>query len=361
MIPKTIDEVTVDWLSAVLNDTIEGFEVTQIGQGVGLMGDIFRVSLQRSNMASAGPESVVVKLPSSFEDNRAQGVALGMFEAEVRFYKSLATQVSVGLPAVYLAEIIEGTADFVIVMEDLSRLTLVSQTDGMTLDQTFAAVRVLATIHAVWWDRTKAPEYEWILAMTGPRIEYVDQLLVQILPAFLEGFGHCLPEGGEALYTLFAGNYLKFNATLAARSPWTIAHQDYRVENLMFGAEGSGEVMVIDWQGIGRGPGAYDLAYLLGGSMDVQLRRDHEHELVKAYHDQLLLSGIAGYSFEQAFEDYGFAHLMGGLATAMVTGGTMDLSNDRGKQLVETMASRHVTAALDHDGLARAKAVLQQN
>ncbi|HAF38815.1 MAG TPA: aminoglycoside phosphotransferase, partial [Gammaproteobacteria bacterium] len=87
-----------------------------------------------------------------------------------------------------------------------------------------------------------------------------------------------------------------------ARSPWTIAHQDYRVENLMFGPEGSGEVMVIDWQGIGRGPGAYDLAYLLGGSMDVQLRRDNERDLVKAYHDQLVLSGITGYSFEQAFE-----------------------------------------------------------
>ena len=98
MIPKTIDEVTVDWLSAVLNDTIEGIEVAQIGQGVGLMGDIFRVTLQRANSESAGPASVVVKLPSSFEDNRAQGVALGMFEAEVRFYKSLATQVSVGLP-----------------------------------------------------------------------------------------------------------------------------------------------------------------------------------------------------------------------------------------------------------------------
>jgi hypothetical protein len=95
--------------------------------------------------------------------------------------------------------------------------------------------------------------------------------------------------------------------------------------------------------------------------MDVQLRRDHERELVKAYHDQLLQCGITGYSFEQTFEDYAFAHLMGGLATAMVTGGTMDLSNDRGKQLVETMARRHVTAALDHDGLARAKAVLQQD
>ena len=49
MIPKTIDEVTVDWLSAVLNDTIESVEIAQIGQGVGLMGDIFRVTLQRAN------------------------------------------------------------------------------------------------------------------------------------------------------------------------------------------------------------------------------------------------------------------------------------------------------------------------
>ena len=35
------------------------------------------------------------------------------------------------------------------------------------------------------------------------------------------------------------------------------------------------------------------------------------------------------------------------------TGGAMDLSNDRGRQLVATMAGRHVTAALDHDGLNR--------
>ncbi len=184
MIPKTIDEVTVDWLSAVLNDTIERFEITQIGQGVGLMGDIFRVTLQKSNTDSAAPDSVVVKLPSSFEENRAQGVALGMFEAEVRFYKSLATQVPVGLPKIYLADIIEGTADFVIVMEDLSGLTLVSQSDGMTLDQTFAAVRVLATIHAVWWDQAKAAEYEWILAMTGRELSMLTNCWSKFYPSF---------------------------------------------------------------------------------------------------------------------------------------------------------------------------------
>ena len=56
-------------------------------------------------------------------------------------------------------------------------------------------------------------------------------------------------------------------------------------------------------------------------------------------------------------EDYAHCHLMGGLATSMVTGGGMDLSNERGKALITTMAVRHAAAALDHDGLDRLAAI----
>ena len=38
------------------------------------MGDIYRVELDYASNES-GPPSVVVKLPSSFEENRQQGVA----------------------------------------------------------------------------------------------------------------------------------------------------------------------------------------------------------------------------------------------------------------------------------------------
>ena len=120
---------------------------------------------------------------------------------------------------------------------------------------------------------------------------------------------------------------------------------------------------MLDWQGIGRGPGAYDLAYLLGGSMDTSLRRANEEHLLGTYHDKLLdagisNSGISNYSVDQLWDDYGLAHLMGGLATAMVAGSTMDLSNDRGTRLIASMVERHVTAALDHDGLERLAAVV---
>ncbi|MFT4796851.1 MAG: hypothetical protein ACJAYE_000582 [Candidatus Azotimanducaceae bacterium] len=362
MIPATINDVTPAWLGEVLNLEVAGISVEQIGQGVGLMGDIYCVALETGALETGvdSLKSVVVKLPSSFEGNRTQGVALGMFDAEVKFYSELAQQATVGMPRVYHAEIIEGTADFVIVMEDLSDLISVAQLEGMSFDQALAAVKVLAAIHAVWWDKVQVDSLEWIPSMIGPRIEYVDQLLAEIYPIFADGFGQHLPAGGLELYEQFAGNYLKINTAISGRSPWTLAHQDYRVENLLFGEPGSGKAIVLDWQGIGRGPGAYDLAYLLGGSMTVPARRQHEVELVRAYHDELLANEVDDYSFDQAFDDYGHAHLMGGLAVAMVTAGTLDLSNDRGKQLVASMAERHVTAALDHDGLARLTAIIGQ-
>ena len=351
MIPKNIDEASADWLSDVMGANIATRTPTQIGQGVGIMGDIFKVTLDYAEADAAGPQSVVVKLPSSFEENRTQGVALGMFEAEVRFYNELAHNVSVGLPKVYRAEIESGTADFVIVMEDLSHFSLVDQSAGMSANQAFDAVRVLAHVHAVWWDKAKDESLEWIPSMVGPRIAFVDELLPQLLPPFLAGFGDALTSDGQALYERFAGNYLKVNQTLAGRSPWTLVHQDYRVENLMFGEPESGDVVVLDWQGIGRGPGSYDLAYILGGSMQPEVRRANETELLDAYHRQLVELGVSAYSREQLADDYALSQLQGGLATAMVVCGGMDLSNERGRELGTTMATRHATAALDHNGL----------
>lgn len=82
MIPITINDVTDEWLTSVLAAPVAAHTRTQIGQGVGLMGDIFQVAVTYAPGAPAtAPGSVVVKLPSSFEDNRQRGVDLGMFEA----------------------------------------------------------------------------------------------------------------------------------------------------------------------------------------------------------------------------------------------------------------------------------------
>ena len=52
------------------------------------------------------------------------------------------------------------------------------------------------------------------------------------------------------------------------------------------------------------GRGAFDVGYLLGTAMDVPTRRALEQELVRHYHDCLVLGGVQDYGFEECFTDY---------------------------------------------------------
>jgi hypothetical protein len=357
-IPTTITEATAEWMTAVLRGSeaispdasVTSLTTHQIGQGIGLMGELHVATLGYSG--GEGPASVVVKLPSTVEENRQQGVTLGMFEAECRFYAEMGDRTGTGLPDVHLSIIESGTADFVIVMEDLSHMEMVDQSTGMTLEQARAAVRVLADVHAVWWGKVQTPELEWIPSLSGARIEMVDQLLPQLWPVFHDAFSERLPDGGAELGETWSKRYLELMSGLAARSPWTLLHQDYRVENMLFGDASKDEVTVIDWQGLGRGPGGYDVAYILGGSMPIDLRRENERDLVALYHERLLANGVSDFSLEQAWDDYVYGHLLGGLATSVFAGGTLDLANERGFELIADMTNRHFTAALDHGGFS---------
>ncbi len=108
-------------------------------------------------------------------------------------------------------------------------------------------------------------------------------------------------------------------------------------------------MVVLDWQSIGLGPAAYDVAYLLGGSLSVEDRREHEEWLIGYYLERLQSAGVA-YSFDELWTDYRLAHLAN-VSVAVVTGGTMDLANDRGRDLISTLAERHFTAVLDLQSL----------
>lgn len=354
-IPPSIDAVTDSWLSSALHASgalptgsrVGRHNSTRIGQGSGLMGEIYRLALEFVGPSGSAPQSVVVKLPSAHEGSRAQGVALGMYDAEVRFYRELAPRPVAYLPTVYHASNIAGTAEFVIVMQDLSHLSTVDQIAGMKVEQAAACARVLADVHARWWDRVKVRDLEWVPTTVGDRITMVDHLLSEIWPAAAATIGQSLPPGGLELGAAFSHSYLALQQGFASR-PWTLLHQDFRVDNLMLGDSSSDDVVIIDWQGIGRGPAGYDLAYLLAGSMTVDDRRAYEADLVAHYQRRLADHGV-DYSYEQIWQDYSYAHALGGLAVTIVAAATLDTTDPRSRDLVACMAERHFTAALDFD------------
>ena len=85
--------------------------------------------------------------------------------------------------------------------------------------------------------------------------------------------------------------------------------------------------------------------------MTIDDRRKNERDLVSVWYDAVSSAMGAvpdGFSKDDAWREYRSA--TGNLTVyGVVGGGTTDLSNERGVQLVTTMAKRAFTAALDLD------------
>jgi hypothetical protein len=353
-IPASPAAVTAAWMTDVLHQAgalaperaVAEIDIEPLGAGVGVMGELARVHLVYDGAVADAPASVIVKSPSPFEANRAQGVGLGMYAAEIRFMNELDAVTLVRTPRVYLADIIPGTAEFVVVMEDLGHLVMGDQVAGVSVDQARDAVLTMADLHAGWWGKVQTPELDWVPSVVHARIEGFAQMWPALWAGFNASFQYALPDGGHEAGTLISTNFWAVMNHIA-RWPWTLIHQDYRVDNLFFDpSDAEQPVVVIDWQGIGRGPGIYDLCYFLGGSLTIDDRRANEHELVAAYHQRLVERGVVGYAFDDLWHDYRFGHLTS-CSTAVLVGATFDLGNERGKALVETLARRHFQAVVD--------------
>ncbi len=351
MIPSNAGQMTAPWLTQVLRharaiqtSTVVGVEHAPIGVGVGIMGELTKVTLAYDHAEPGAPQSVVVKLTSPFEANRAQGIALGVYEAEVRFYNELAGRTAVGVPTCYLAELDPATKDFVIVLEDLSALLAVDQLIGLSPAQAEAATDALADLHSGFWQQVN--DIDWVASVVHERIKMFAGAWPDLWASFSQRFADWLPDGAIAAGQQIRDHYWDLMCTLGDR-PWTLIHQDFRCDNLFFGAAtGDPAVVVIDWQSIGRGPGSYDLAYLLAGSLTIDDRRDGEERLVRRYHQRLVDGGVSGYSFDELWADYRLSHMVN-VSVPVLTGGTMDLANERGRRLIGTLGQRHFAAVLD--------------
>jgi aminoglycoside/choline kinase family phosphotransferase len=330
--------------SAIRDATVVGTRFEQVGAGVGLMGELHRASLTYDRAEAGAPASVVVKIASPFEANRAQGIALGMYEAEVRFYNELADRAAVRVPRVFLAELDASSGEFVIVLEDLGALRTADQLEGMSLERAEAAAYTLADLHARFWASTDG--LEWVPSVVHERIKNLAAVWPMLWAAFSERFADWLPDGAIAAGEQISASYWDLMNALWER-PTTLLHQDFRCDNLFFAPAGATEeVVVIDWQGVGRGPGAYDLAYLLAGSLTIEHRRTHEERIARAYHERLMGHGVSGYTFDDLWSDYRISQMVN-TSVPVLTGGTMDLANERGRQLVGTLGQRHFAAVLD--------------
>ncbi len=337
-IPTTIDDITPAWLRDVAGLRCDTAEVTQIGVGIGVSSALYRVELTGDGC----PAAVIIKLPALDEAAVFTSTMLRMYIREVRFFEELAAQVPVRVPDFHHGEVDEETSRFVVVMEDLSALRIVDQLEGMTVDDADRAIDAMARWHAQWWSKAED------LATDGRTVHLRDPIYPAVLPlVFGEGWDkltaeHDIPAEIQSIGPRFSDAIPGLLQDLGA-SPTTMCHGDYRADNILFGDDG--EPVLLDFQLIGTGAGAYDLAYFITQSLRSEDAEAHEQRLFGRWCDGLEAAGVSGLDRDAEWLRYRKAALFC-LVYPVVASRGMDLSDPRQRQLIEVMDTRFARAAV---------------
>jgi len=107
---------------------------------------------------------------------------------------------------------------------------------------------------------------------------------------------------------------------------------------------------VVDWQTLGIGAGAADVAYLIGTSVaDPALRAREEQRLVRVYADELRKLGVAANPAE-IWREYRF-YAFSGFIMAIIASMNVERT-ERGDEMFAVMAERPARQALHLDSLS---------
>jgi hypothetical protein len=333
-VPQSIDEVTPEWISAATGWNVTDLQTEQIGVGIGVSSAVYKAQLTGGDC----PASIVIKQPALDPAAVFTSTMLRMYIREVRYFTTLAPLSPLRSPAFYFGEVDEETSNFILLIEDLSGLRVVDQNVGMSLDDAGRAVDAVAAMHAQWWGTADQ------LAAEGTTVSLADPIYPAVLPlVFGEGWEKCtkevaLPASITAIGPRFADAIGGLLASLAT-GPNTLAHGDFRADNMLFTADN--ELVALDFQLIGTGTGAYDLAYFVTQSLTADDASKGEAELFTRWIEGLRAAGVPA---DQVDRDALWTHYRTAalfcLAYPIVASRGMDLSDPRQYALVDSMNTR---------------------
>jgi len=349
-IPSDPAQLTPAWLtnvleSAGLDASVADLDVTAIGTGQ--MATSLRL-LPTYRQPSLAPASFVLKIASSDPNSRAAG-ARGAYLREVRFYQELASHVPVATPKSYWSAIDQETNDFALLLEDMHPAEQGDQIAGARPEHVLQAAINIAGLHAPRWNDPSLYELDWLTTPRSDRAasaQEIHEILGMVTPGFIERYNSRLDERHIELLRWFANNAGDW--LLDDHGRFALCHGDHRLDNLLFDATNTARpVTVVDWQTVAVRNPAADTAYLLGTSVEADVRRTIEQDVLDSYHQALCGFGIDDYDRATCFEDYRRQTPHSLLLS--VLGSMLTVQTDRGDDMFMAMLHRSTEQMLDLD------------
>lgn len=353
--PRTVEAITPQWLTSALRGAgvlgeaaVSSFEAQPLGVGTGFMSAMGRLVLAYDGPAPGAPRSLIVKLAPRHPGARDIDLAFHFYAKETGFYSLLAPSSPIRTPRAYHVAFEPETHDFILLLEDMAPARLGDQVCGLCVEDAALAVEAAGRLHARWWRDPALDGFEWLLPINSPQMRALQPIYQQCWPAVVDFLGDRMPAAmrrtGERLATR-----IEAMLDLVAERPRTVMHGDFRADNMFFETgTGCEPFAVADWQVMLNGSSAFDMAYMLTGSLDVDLRRSCEAELLDLHHRTLADNGVSDYSREEAGEDYRLCAMLG-WCWPVVAIGSLDMTNDRGVAMFHAWTERSMAAVADLD------------
>jgi aminoglycoside/choline kinase family phosphotransferase len=344
-IPRGPDDVTPAWLGSVLGVDVNDVEVT--GIGTGQTGATYRVSATYSTDRRDLPPTFAIKL-SATDDAVRDRVAPG-YLSEVEYYARVADKMRIPVPRCFHHDISDDGGDFVLLLADMAPAVQGDQIAGCTPAEAGLAVDALAGLHGPSWCD---PEWLELSAISMPKpadeaaangLGEVSKMAADIT---IDRLGTRISEDDRETLTAAMGLVGPWLLTEPKR--FALMHGDYRLDNMLFDPDRTG-ITVVDWQTMGVGLPARDLAYFTATSLVPAVRAEIEEDLVTQYHQALLSYGVTDYNVDICWRDYRLGVVQAPLITGL--GFAFAASTERGDEMILTMLHRGCRAIRELDTL----------
>lgn len=338
-------DLTAAWLTAALGcGTVADFTAERIGTGQ--MSECYRVRPTYADAGADQPESVVLKVAATDPMSRQTGMTLGLYEREIRFYRDIAPRLHGPVAPCYHAAFDAESGTFDALLGDANPAVVGDEIRGATTAQAYTAVTELAGLQGPLLGDATLADAAWL-----NRDAPINQALITALFAgFVDRYGEQISLRHRVVCERLVGGFDAYLADEAAEGRiHGLIHGDYRLDNLLFGAQGAERPLtVVDWQTVTWGPAMTDLAYFLGCALSVESRREHYEALLHTYHRALGPDApISLAEVRDGVRRQSFFGVMMAIVSSMLVERT-----ERGDEMFMTMLRRHCEHVLDTDALA---------
>lgn len=248
-VPASQEEITQEWLEAVLGDLFPGatfasLKGTRIGETFGFASHIFRYQWLNHDEL----QSVVIKL---WDLDGSAGLG------EVLFYQTF-KDVGTRIPRCFYSAADRMSKRAVLVLEDLSGAIQGDVLEPLDAEPAKGVARSLAKLHTTWLGHPMLAELSWIsdVSTWNPEDDWFHarrSLFLERFPGHLGGLARSLLDQIESAPAA-TNERLK-------EAPVSLLHGDFHLDNLLFGK--LTEPVFLDWSRPLRGAPAYNLATLL--------------------------------------------------------------------------------------------------